>query len=61
VLDVRQGNWNGLFPDSTQAPYQLERCSMSDLVFLLCRVLAFIALTGIGSILLGIAIGKIEV
>lgn len=34
---------------------------MSDLVFLVCRVLAFIALTGIGSILLGIALGRIEV
>ena len=34
---------------------------MSDLVFMVCRALAFVALTGIGSILLGIALGKIEV
>jgi len=34
---------------------------MNDLVFLFCRVLAFIALASTGSILPGIAVGKIEV
>jgi len=34
---------------------------MTEVVFMICRALAFVALAGIGSILLGIALGKIEV
>lgn len=38
-----------------------KRCDVTELVFMLCRLLAFVALTGIGSILVGIALGRIEV
>lgn len=34
---------------------------MSDIVFMACRLLAFVAVTGIISILIGVALGKIEV
>lgn len=34
---------------------------MVNIVFLICSVLAFVSLTGIIGILLGIALGKIEV